>query len=314
MFSGQDRRGFLKQASVMAGAALLNSARAAEDSKALVTLGFSLYGMRSLTLKAALEACARIGYGAVELAVMPDWPGDPKKLMPADRRALADQLRSLKLKLPALMENTPLDVDERRHREQVDRLKAAAELGHELVPESPPLVETILGGKPGQWDAVRKQFAERLTDWIKLAEQTKTVIAIKPHRLGAMNTPEQTLWLLERVGSPWIKLVYDYSHFEGRDLPMADTLKALVPQARFVHVKDVKVVDGKTQFLLPGDGDTDYVTLFKGLREHGYHGSVCVEVSGMIHSRKDYEPLTAARHCYEKLEPAFRKAGLATAK
>lgn len=310
MTSSVNRRGFLKQSILVAGSASLVTRAASDDNKAAVTFGFSLYGMRGLSLKQALETCARIGYGAVELVALPNWPADPKKLMAVDRRALRDQLKESKVALPAIMENTPLDVDDRGHRAQLDRLKAAAELGHELAPETPPLIETILGGKPGQWDALRKQFADRLGDWARLAEQAKTVVAIKPHRLGAMNTPEQALWLAERVGSPWIKLVYDYSHFEQRDLPIADTLRVMMPQTRFVHVKDVKLTDGKVQFLLPGDGGTDYVTLFKGLREHQYHGSVCVEVSGMIHSRKDYDAGAAARHCYEKLEPAFRQAGL----
>jgi inosose dehydratase len=94
----------------------------------------------------------------------------------------------------------------------------------------------VLGGKVEQWDALKELFVRRVGDWAKVAEQAKTVLAVKPHRFGAMNTPEQRAGLVKEIGSPWLKLAYDYSHFAGRDLPLADTLKALLPQTRFVHV------------------------------------------------------------------------------
>lgn len=306
-----DRRRFgLVSLAALFGGSLPTSCAAQKQAGAAITFGFSLYGMRSLPLETALATCAKLGYDAVELAVMPGWPAEPKALAKDARRRLRERLRTLRLSLPALMENTPLDVADKAHRDQLDRLRGAAELGHELSPDAPPLIETILGGKVGQWDAVRKMFAERLAEWAKLAERAKTVIAIKPHRSGAMNTPEQAVWLLEQVKSPWIRLVYDYSHFEHRELPMAATLKTLLPVTRFVHVKDTKVEKDRVQFLLPGDGQTDYVALFKQLQAASYRGCVCVEVSGMLHTRKDYDPIVAARRSYENLSPAFEKAGV----
>jgi hypothetical protein len=35
-----------------------------------------------------------------------------------------------------------------------------------------------------------------------------------------------------------------------------------------------------------------------------------VEVSAQISNRAGYDPVAAARRCYEKLAPAMRKAGL----
>ena len=279
----------------------------AAPKAATSTFGFSLYGMRSLSLDDALSCCTKTGYDAVELAIMPDWPADPKKLKKDDRNRLRERLAELKLTLSALMENLPLDGDDVRHKAQLDRLKAAGELGHDLSPDKPPLIETILGGKPDQWDKLKETFAIRLADWAKLAEANKTVIAIKPHRMGAMNRPEHCLWLLEQVKSPWIRLVYDWSHFEQRDLTMKDTMKALLPKTNFIHVKDTVLEKGQARFVLPGEGSTDYGVFLQLLREYEYSGCVCVEVSGMVSSRKDYDPVAAARKCYEKLKPAFAK-------
>ena len=303
------RRKFLEIPAVSAGACLLLRPHSADAPahRASLTFGFSLYGMRRLSLDDALEACRRTGYDAVELAVMTDWPADPRRLSMDDRRRLRERLREFKLELPALMENLPLDVDEAGHRTQLDRLKAAAELGHDLCPDRPPLVETIVGGKNGQWEELRGRFAERLRDWAMIAEQVKTVFCIKPHRFGAMNTPVHAVGLVEQVDSPWVKLAYDYSHFQHRDMPVAETLRAMMPHIRFVHVKDTVVENGQARFVLPGDGGVDYVALLEQLKAVGYRGCVCVEVSGMVQNRPDYDPIAAARRSYANLAPAFEK-------
>ena len=294
----------------LGAAALLGTPLFAADKSVKMTFGFSLYGMRSLPMDDALAACARIGYDAVELAVMPGWPADPTKLSKDDRKKLRDRLKELNLALPALMENTPLDVGDKVHDEQLLRLKAAAELGRELSPEKQPIIETILGGKPDQWDKLREPFATRLRDWAKLAEAAMTIIAIKPHRFGAMNRPDHGRWLVEKIGSPWIRLAYDWSHFEQRDMKMRETMKALIPLTVFVHVKDTVVEKGQARFVLSGDGSTDYQALVGGLKDEGYSGCVCVEVSGQVSAKKDYEPLAAAKKCYEKLAPVFEKTGV----
>lgn len=305
------RRQFL--AGTLAGSTTLPAALAGDPKKPAISFGFSLYGMRSLGLVPGLEACAKIGYDAVELAVMPGWPADPRGLTKDERRRVRQRLRDLNLTLPALMENVPLDVDDKAHQAQMERLRAAAELGQELAPDTPPLIETILGGKVGQWDMLRKRFAERLADWARVGEKTRTIIAIKPHRSNAMNLPDQALWLVQQVKSPWIRLGYDYSHFQYRDLAMADTIKAMLPQTRFVHIKDVRLDKGRVQFLLPGEtGQIDYASLLKQLHGGGYRGCVCVEVSGMISGQQGYDPIVAARRCYQNLAPAFQKAGLRT--
>ena len=197
-----------------------------------------------------------------------------------------------------------------RHTEfKWDRLRRAAQLGHELS-ETPPLIETILGGRVGQWEKLRGQFANRLAEWAKLAERAKTIIAVKPHRFAAMNTPEHALWLHQRVSSNWIKLAYDYSHFQHRDMTQQATLRTMLPQTRFVHVKDVRLDNGRARFLLPGDGTIDYVALFNQLRAGRYTGCICVEVSGQIHGRKGYDPEATARRCYRNLAPAFAKVNI----
>jgi inosose dehydratase len=291
--------------------------RASDDAPRAIGLGFSLYGMKSLEPSAALAALAEIGYDCAELPVMPGWPADSAQLSAEARRALRAQFARRGIRLTALMENLPLAGDDAQHRAHLERLKRAIDLARELAPEEPapgrpqrPLVETILGGRPGEFEAVKERFSERLREWAVLAAKAEVTLAVKAHAGNATQRPEQLLWLLEKVASPWLQAAYDYSHFELQGLEMKATADALLPKAAFIHVKDTEQAQGKRGFLLPGEGTTDYVALLKLIAASSYRGDVLVEVSSQVSSRPGYEALTAASQCYNHLADAFGKAGV----
>ncbi|HUQ71238.1 MAG TPA: sugar phosphate isomerase/epimerase [Planctomycetaceae bacterium] len=295
-----------------AGLFVGQSSLASAAAAARIPFAFSLYGMKSLPLAQALKVCADIGYSGVELACMKDWPCDAAVLTPADRKRLRAQLEECALELPCLMENLGLAVPEAQHAANLDRLKLIGELAHDLTAdgEPTPLVETVLGGKPEQWDDLKTRMVNALGDWERIARQTKTVIAIKAHVSGALHRPDDAVWLVRQIDSPWIKLVYDYSHFQRQGLPLKGTLTPMLPETVFVHIKDNLTTDGKTEFALPGDGATDYVEYLQLLRDGGYNGAVCVEVSAQVSGKPGYNPIIAAERCFLNLRPAFERAGL----
>lgn len=290
------------------------SANAAPDRPAAMTFGFSLYGMRKLKTADALSACARIGYDAVELVATTGWPGDPTSLGKTARQAIGRQLKDLGLALPGIMENLHLVVDTDRHRANLDRLKRASELGHQLSPQQPPVIETILGGRPAQWDTLKSQMVKRLHDWAKVAKASRTVIAVKAHVGGALHRPADARWLCDEVDNRWIRLTYDYSHFQLRDFMLENSLKAMIDRTVFIHIKDTRGKADKFRFLLPGEGRgterIDYERYLGLLKQHRYRGGVVVEVSGQIHGQAGYDPIKAATRSYQRLLPALRKAGL----
>lgn len=303
-----DRRRALKRLAVAAVAPWLTSrcVLAGADERPPLTLGFSLYGMKSLSTDAALRAVAEIGFDSVEICLLDGYDAAPAKLPAERRREVRKLLGDLGLRLTALMENVPLG-DTAIQPAVRERLRVAAELGHELSPDSPPVVETVMGG--GKWDDVRDRYREHLGGWVRVAETTKTVVAVKPHRFGAVNLPEQALWLIEQVKSPWIKLNFDPSHFELRDPPQINALERLLPHSAIVSVKDVVLKEGKAVFALPGEGGQfDYAKFLAQIVKAGYRGDVNVEVSGMVSSQPGYDPVAAARMSYTHLAEAFSRA------
>jgi inosose dehydratase len=235
----------------------------------------------------------------------------------AARKTLRAELARRGLRLTALMENLPLVGTDDQHRAGLERLKRAAELARDLAAEMPaagkpkrPLIETILGGKPGEFEAVKERLAQRLRDWAKVAAEAEVVVAIKAHVGNATQRPEQLLWLLASVASPWLQAAYDYSHFELQGLEMKETMTALLSKSVFIHVKDTEHAQGKRGFLLPGRGSTDYVQYFKLLAASSYRGDVLVEVSSQVSNQPGYDPLTAASQCYAHLADAMVKGGV----
>jgi inosose dehydratase len=129
--------------------------------------------------------------------------------------------------------------------------------------------------------------------------------------MSAVQNPERILWLLRAADSPWIKLAYDFSHFQLQSLALDDTLTAMLPQTRFIHVKDGRMTaEGKVEFLLPGEGATDYGAYFQKLHALGYRGDVVVEVSAMVFKQPGYDPRAAAQKSYAALAAGVEKAGL----
>lgn len=269
-------------------------------------LGFSLYGLKTLPLNEALQHCATIGYRAVELPVLADWAADSAKFSAAAQREFREGLAKQELRLTALMDNLPLLGDEAKHRSNLQRLKAAAEIAKNFSETDPPLVETVLGSKPGDWDQVKQQFVDRLGNWAEVMADAKVKLAIKAHISNAIQRPEQLRWVLEQVDNPWLTAAYDFSHFELQKLDVRDTIKLLAERMTFVHVKDGQGEPGKFQFLLPGEGTIDYDQLFRLLAQVGYAGDIIVEVSGQIFSKPGYDGVAAAKKCYAALSPAMK--------
>ncbi|MCI0699851.1 MAG: sugar phosphate isomerase/epimerase [Planctomycetia bacterium] len=285
--------------------AVLPLVPARADAPKMISLGFSLYGMKTLALVDAMKACRTIGYDGVELALMPGYPAEPKSLSAADRKELRSRMKDLGLSVHSLMENLPETGTDAVHKSNLERLKAAAELGQALVPDAPPLIETIIGGKPAEWEKGKEKLAERLGAWAEVGKSAKTVIAIKPHVNNALHTPEGTVWLMKQVNSPWVKLAFDYSHLQLRGFKLADALGTMLPHTAFIHVKDAKGTAEKFEFLLPGEGTTDYAEFAKLLSEAKFAGAVVVEVSAMISNKPGYDAVAAAKKSYAALAPAF---------
>jgi len=276
----------------------------ASDSPVRLSIGN--YGMREMAVDDALAAIRRIGYDGAELCLIPGWPSEPKALDAATRR----HIRAAAFPIPTMLESFNLLAPEDEHRATLDRIRDAAALAQDISPGRPPMLQTVLGGRPPDWPRVKDQMAERLAQWARVAAGAGLTLAVKCHVANAVDRPEKLIWLLETVGSEALTAIYDYSHFQLLDLGLEATLDQLLPRCGFITVKDSRRVEGKPQFLLPGEGSVDYRRYFRALAERSWRGWVLVEVSRQLQTAPGYQPVEAAQRSYGHLALALAFAGL----
>ncbi len=273
---------------------------------AAVRLHVGNYGMQALSVDAALGLIREIGYDGAELCLMAGWPSEPAKLDAAARR----RIRTNGLPIPTLIENFSTLGSDADHAKALDRIRVAAALAHDVAPKHPPILQSVLGGKPGEWEQVKEKMASRLADWAKVAQENRVPLAVKSHIGSASDTPERLIWLLDRVKNPSLSAIYDYGHFQLLGLDLAATLNTLLPRSSFLTVKDGRMENGSPRFLLPGDGTIDYRRYFSILKEKRYQGWMLVEISRQLQTQPGYDAAAAARRSYANLAGLLREAGL----
>ena len=275
-------------------------------------LGYSTWGMPKVPVDEALAHLAGLGFDGVELTVIPGYTTELSKLDAVERSRIRQLLQKHHLMLPAIAAHSSLlSNDKETHAANMARLKGAVDLAVEWAQgDIIPAIDTTPGGKPAEWDAVRDLLVERTRELVEYAQARNVTIAMEPHVGAVIDTPEKVLQLLALVDSPYLKVNFDISHFNIQGLAIEETVAALAPYTVHTHVKDERGLVPDFEFLIPGEGDFDYVTYLKAMQAHGYDGFISVEVSVMVQRRPDYDPFAAATLSYETLSRAFIEAGI----
>ena len=275
-------------------------------------LGYSTWGMPTVPIDTAIRHIAQLGFDGMELAIGPRFITELSTLDTAERKRIAGLLKEYDLMLPAIAAHSSLiEMDAEAHAQSLWRLKGAVDLGLELVPEdTPPAINTTSGGQPEDWENSKQFLAERTGEVVEYAAAHAVTVAMEPHIGGLIDTPDKVLELLNLVGSPYLKVNFDISHFDIIGIPTEESVAALAPHSAHTHVKDQRGLAPDFEFLIPGEGPFDYVNYLKLMQQHGYDGFITAEVSFMVQARENYDPLAAATLSYETLSRAFVEAGI----
>ncbi len=275
-------------------------------------LAYSTWGMPTVPVDIAIPHLAKLGFDGLELTVIPGYTTELSRLNHQQKLKIQQLLHRHQLTLTAISAHTSLmETGAESSTGNIQRLKQAVDLAVELQTGTlPPVVNTTPGGRPDQWATDKQQLIDRLGELIDYATQYQVIIALEPHIGVMIETPQQICELIDTVNSPYLQANFDISHFEILGLPMSQTIPLMVPKTAHTHVKDQRGLHPDFEFLIPGEGDFDYVTYLKTMSDCGYQGFITVEVSMMVQHRVDYDPLLAATQSYHTLSQAFVTAGI----
>jgi len=110
-----------------------------------------------------------------------------------------------------------------------------------------------------------------------LAEAAGMLLVLEPlnilvnHRGYYLTTTAESVEIIDRVGSPAVKVLYDVYHQQITEGNLISNIRAHIGQIGHIHVGDVP---GRKQ---PGTGEINYKNVFKAIRDTGYSGFVVFE-------------------------------------
>ena len=275
-------------------------------------LGYSTWGMPDTPIDTILAHLAGLGFDGVEIAVLPRYTTALSKLDNGERRRIAGLLQQHKLTLSAISSYvSTIEPDAVAYAENHAAIQGAVDLAVDWAQDGePPVVITGIAGQRGQLAAHQAQLVERLNALGDYAQERGVIIALEPHIDAAVETPDQAVALMTLIQSPAIRINFDISHFNILGIPIEDSVKKLLPYSVHTHVKDERGQYPNFEFVIPGEGEFDYVRYLKAMHAHGYSGFVSTEISMMVQRRPNYDALATATQSYQVLSAAFAAAGL----
>lgn len=277
-----------------------------------MSLSYSTWSTQKTPIDAIVAHCAKLGFDGLELTVIPGWPTDAATLTPADRRRIRSLYDEHNLELCGITGNTPLlATDPAEHAANMARYKSYLDLTAELQrPGEHLAISTTSSGRKEQWDEVKDRLVDVFGELAAHAEQRGVIVGMEPHVGAALHLPDQVLWLLAQVNSPGLRVHFDISHFNVQGLDMEEVIAQIAPHSVHTHIKDERGVEPDYAFLIPGEGECDYVRYLRAMERAGYTGHITVEISMMVQRRPDYDAFAAADQSYRILSKAFEDAGI----
>jgi sugar phosphate isomerase/epimerase len=143
--------------------------------------------------------------------------------------------------------------------------------GRVLVFGSPKQRSLLAGTTPAEAiDRLREVFS----DLVPVLEETGTVVALEPlapSETDVLNTAAETCRLIERIGSPHVRLHLDVKAMSSEAEPIPAIIQAAARHLEHFHANDANLRG-------PGFGEVDFGPIFAALRAVSYPGWVSVEV------------------------------------
>lgn len=219
-------------------------------------------------IPAAAKAAGELGFEGLEISMK-----SPEELPAATLKGLLDRY-GLELAAVAsgriyLDERATLsDPDEGARMRVVDRVKRLTSFAAEFG--APVVIGLLRGGRPldGDSDKAISLFVQSMQEAADHAASLGTDVileAINRYETVLLNTAEQTVEVVKRIGRPNVKILLDVFHMNIEEASMGDAIRATGDLLGHFHIVD-------SNRKAPGMGHVAFGDIGAALRETGYNG------------------------------------------
>ena len=276
-------------------------------------LGYNTNGLAHHDLFDLVDLLADLGYSAVAItidhgALAPRDPGWRDQLTRLRRRLHRRQMRSVietgaRFLLDPRHKHQPTllspDPQARARRLAFYRhaIRCAAELESDCVSLWSGTLEDAI---PFEQALVR--LADGLGEVLDAAAAHGVVLGFEPEPGMLIDSMTKFADLLRLIDSPRLRLTLDIGHLQCQgETPIELVIRSWAGRLVNVHLEDMRT--GWHEHLMFGEGEIDFVGVFRVLAEVGYPGGIYVELS-----RHSHDGPTAARQAMDFLTQVWNRA------
>ncbi|MDE1177909.1 MAG: TIM barrel protein [Edaphobacter sp.] len=226
---------------------------------------------KGLSFDQRLELAAAAGFNGVEVG------NEYEKWTKDEWKHNLDKLHELGLAVDsAVPGRNPLANHAKRqalHDDLMAAIPGAKELGCKQF------IYTAYTRVPGQTpEQQRAAIVDSLKYAADLLEKDEIEIVLEPidlleYKDEAVNSVAEAFEITRAVGSPRIKVLYDFYHEQRQAGNLIEKLEKNIDQVGLVHIADVP---GRHQ---PGTGEVNYSNIYRKLAELHYDRYICMEFS-----------------------------------
>lgn len=244
-------------------------------------------------LDTAMAAVASQGYEGIELMVR-----EPQAVDFAEVERLVAKHR---LQVPMVCTGeiygqdrlTFADSNQEVRGEAIARVKSAIDCATRFGAQAN--LGRVRGGYTPQEDpaATYERIVAAIHEVVEYAASKRVVVALEPVNsiaLNFINTTAEGLEFVQKIGSPYFKIMLDSNHMFIDDPDIDESIRMARGEISFVHLAD-------SNRRYPGNCKLDFAAFIRGLREVGYDDYLCVEVFQIPDQQ------TALRRSYEHIRP-----------
>ena len=240
-------------------------------------VGCSSISFRHLPLPKALDKIQELGFGAVDIGVLPAFCPhiDLVHWTANDTVFLAAGLAERKLRVSSLNVN-PSGLAICHPDEPLEflalSLKIASGLGARTV-----TLQTGPSTAENEWLQEARGVAQRIRHLAEVGGQLGLRVSVEaPHTGTLASTYEQSARLFDLINDPRVGCTFDTSHAQlNNPQTLVEGITAVGAEILHVHLRDVL---GRSFAVTPGKGICDFAPFVKALVERGYEGDFNLEL------------------------------------
>ncbi|WP_448576295.1 sugar phosphate isomerase/epimerase family protein [Thermomicrobium sp.] len=158
---------------------------------------------------------------------------------------------------------------------EMARLERALAIAHRLGSKAIRVFSFYLpsGESPERY---RDEVLRRIQQWVRRAGESRMTLLHENDKALYGDVPQRCFDLLNSIGSPWFRAVWDPANFVQCGVrPFSTGFSMLAPFIAHVHVKDA--VLGSGEVTVAGAGDGELADTLAALAARGYRGYLSLE-------------------------------------